>query len=150
MIENQLNKRSRPCKICLQLPLMIGCENDFMFHDVENSEKMTIPKVNLNRCFKGQKVVTFHFQVFEGYTKICQFNSYNPVTAPEFKELINMIETSGLLTLKALKSSKDSISSQMVSLNVQVTEIDKACRENHTLARVLDNGARPLLKKTKL
>lgn len=61
-----------------------------------------------------------------------------------------MIEASGVITLKALNSSKDSITSQMVSLNVQAPEIDKACRENHTLARVLDNGTRPLIKKTKL
>lgn len=89
-------------------------------------------------------------QLFEGYNKICKFNNYNSVTAPEFKELISMLETSGLIILKSAKSSKDSIVSKTISLNVRAEEIDKACKENHILARVLENGTRPLVKKTTL
>ena len=88
-----------------------------------------------------------NLKIFEGYTKICRFNNYVPVTAVEFNELIAVLENAGLITFKAPKSGRESISIKTASMNVRPEEIEKACTDSQLLSRVLQNGVLALKSK---
>jgi hypothetical protein len=62
------------------------------------------------------------------------------VPKPGFKDIINMLENSGLVTSKSNQKSKGSLSSTTLALNIRAEDVIKSCEGSHLLEKVIQYG----------
>ena len=58
----------------------------------------------------------------------------------EFRDLLNILENSGLISIKSAKKSKEALVCLTLSLNVRAEDIIKSCEGSHMLEKVIQLG----------